>query len=77
MSGEELLGKIKADEILSGIPVIVMTSEKPAEVSSIKHGADDFITKPYDSPEVIKARCERIIQLYEDKSIIAVRKRMS
>ncbi len=70
MSGEELLGKIKADEMLSGIPVIVMTSEKPAEVSSIKQGADDFITKPYDSPEVIKARCERIIQLYEDKSII-------
>ena len=70
MSGEELLEKIKADEMLSGIPVIVMTSEKPAEVSSIRLGADDFITKPYDSPEVIKARCERIIQLYEDKSII-------
>ena len=70
MSGEEFLTEIKADERLSGIPVIVMTSEKPAEVSSIKMGADDFITKPYDSPEVILARCERIIQLYEDNSII-------
>ncbi len=70
MSGEEFLTEIKADEQLSGIPVIVMTSEKPAEVSSIKMGADDFITKPYDSPEVILARCERIIQLYEDNSII-------
>ncbi len=70
MSGEELLGKIKEDELLSGIPVIVMTSEKPAEVKSIKMGADDFITKPYDSPEIILARCERIIQLYEEKSIL-------
>ena len=70
MSGEALLDTIKKDETLSGIPVIVMTSEKPAEVSSIRHGADDFITKPYDSPEVIIARCERIMQLYEDNSII-------
>ena len=70
MDGFELLEKIKSEEGVSNIPVIVMTSEKPAEVRSIKMGADDFITKPYDMPEVILARCERIIQLYEDKSII-------
>ena len=70
MDGFALLEKIRSDEMLAGIPVIVMTSEKPAEVQSIKLGADDFITKPYDMPEVILARCERIMQLYEDKSII-------
>ena len=70
MDGEEFLSILKADERCSSIPVIVMTSELPAEVRSIKLGADDFIPKPYDSPEVILARCERIIQLYEDKSII-------
>lgn len=70
MDGFSLLEKIKSEETFSNIPVIVMTSEKPAEVQSIKLGADDFITKPYDMPEVIRARCERIIQLYEDKSII-------
>ncbi|MCR5847909.1 MAG: response regulator [Lachnospiraceae bacterium] len=70
MDGFELLEKIEADENLKNIPVIVMTSEKPAEVKSIKLGASDFITKPYDMPEVILARCERIIQLYEDNSII-------
>jgi PleD family two-component response regulator len=70
MDGFALLERIRANEQFSGIPVIVMTSEKPAEVRSIKLGADDFITKPYDMPEVILARCERIIQLYEDKSII-------
>ena len=70
MDGFALLEKIRSDEMLAGIPVIVMTSEKPAEAQSIKLGADDFITKPYDMPEVILARCERIMQLYEDKSII-------
>lgn len=70
MDGFSLLERIRSDAVLSNIPVIVMTSEKPAEVRSIKLGADDFITKPYDMPEVILARCERIIQLYEDKSII-------
>ena len=70
MDGFELLQKIKADENLMNIPIIVMTSEKPAEVRSIKLGADDFITKPYDIPEVIRARCDRIIRLYENRSII-------
>ncbi|MCR5468410.1 MAG: EAL domain-containing protein, partial [Lachnospiraceae bacterium] len=70
MDGFELIDKIEHDEVLKKIPIIVMTSEKPAEVKSIKLGASDFITKPYDMPEVILARCERIIKLYEDNSII-------
>ena len=57
-------------ETMMNIPVIVMTSEKPAEVQSIKLGADDFIAKPYDMPEVILARCERIIGLYETRSVM-------
>lgn len=70
MDGFDFLDKISGDEKLGSTPVIVMTSEKPAEVDSIKHGAVDFITKPYDMPEVILARCNRIVELYEDKSII-------
>ncbi|OON85173.1 hypothetical protein BXO88_13510 [Oribacterium sp. C9] len=70
MDGFELLQKIKKDEVLKSIPVIVMTSEKEAEVQCIRNGAVDFIKKPYDMPEVILARCERTIELYEDKSII-------
>ena len=70
MDGFELLDILKNDDKLRTIPVIVMTSEKDAEVTSIKLGAADFITKPYDMPEVILARCERIIELQEDKSLI-------
>ena len=70
MDGFELIKILKEDESLRLIPVIVMTSESDAEVRSIKMGAADFITKPYDMPDVILARCERIIELQEDKNII-------
>ena len=70
MDGFEVIRRCKADLHLKSIPIIVMTSEKTAEVRSIRMGAADFITKPYDMPEVILARCERIIELSEDKSII-------
>ena len=70
MDGFEVIRRCYADETLRRIPIIVMTSEKSAEVQSIRMGAADFITKPYDMPEVILARCERIIELSEDKSII-------
>lgn len=70
LSGSELLARIKNDPNLKSTPVIVMTSEQDAEVDSIRQGAADFITKPYDMPEVILARCERIIKLSEDARII-------
>ena len=70
MDGYEFLTVIREQEALNRIPIIVMTSEKDAEVKSIKLGAADFIPKPYDLPEVILARCERIIELSEGKKII-------
>lgn len=70
MSGFEVLEACKADEALREIPIIVMTSEKSAEVRSIHKGADDFIPKPYRMPEVILARCARIVELSEEKQLI-------
>ncbi len=70
MSGFEVLEAVKSDDKLREIPIIVMTSEKSAEVRSIKLGAEDFITKPYRMPEVILARCERIVELSEEKQLI-------
>ena len=70
MDGFEVIERCKADEHLRRIPIIVMTSEKSAEVRSIRMGASDFITKPYRMPEVILARCERIIELSEEKRLI-------
>lgn len=70
MNGFAVIEACKADDVIRNIPIIVMTSEKSAEVRSIKMGADDFIAKPYRMPEVILARCERIIELNEEKRLI-------
>ena len=70
MHGLELIRILRDEDILHRIPVIVMTSEKDAEVESLRMGASDFITKPYDLPEVILARVQRIIELTEDRMII-------
>ena len=70
MDGYEVLQKLSEDETLKRIPVIVLTSEKSAEVKSLGMGAVDFIPKPYDMPEIIRARVQRTIQLAEDAAII-------
>ncbi|MBQ8110290.1 MAG: EAL domain-containing protein [Clostridia bacterium] len=70
MDGIEFLRRRGADEALSRIPVIVLTSDKDAELETLKMGALDFIAKPYDMPEIILARIQRIIEFVEDRQII-------
>ncbi|MBR0462558.1 MAG: EAL domain-containing protein [Erysipelotrichaceae bacterium] len=70
MDGFTFMGEIRKDEQLKKIPVVVLTSEEDAEVDSIRLGAMDFIRKPYNNPEVILARVERIIELFEDRQLI-------
>ena len=70
MNGIEFLKRRQQDEALSRIPVIVLTSDKDAELETLKLGALDFITKPYDMPEIILARVRRIIEFVEDRQII-------
>lgn len=75
LDGFEVLKTMQEDSEIKAIPVIVLTSEKSAEVESLKLGAADFITKPYDMPEVILARVHRIIELSEDRLIIEATER--
>lgn len=70
LDGYSLLQLIRSDSELRRIPIIVLTSEKEAEVKSLQLGASDFITKPYDAPDVIRARVSRSIELAEDSIII-------
>ena len=70
VSGLDVLKRVKSDEKLSGIPIIVLTGEKDAEVESLELGAIDFIPKPYPPQSVIHARIRRIIELMEDRDII-------
>ena len=70
IDGFQLMHILRNDEELDHIPYIVLTSERSAEVASLRSGASDFIAKPFEQPEVILARIQRTIELAEDKDII-------
>ena len=71
MDGFEVLRVKQGERRIANIPVIVLTSEKSMEVDALKLGALDFIKKPFESADVIKARIARIIELYERHKIQA------
>ncbi len=75
MDGFEVLKVRQNDPSLKKIPFIIMTSEREIERECLILGANDFIKKPYDNPEIIIARVKRMIELYEDRSIIKEVKR--
>lgn len=56
MNGGEVLKKIKTDEKLKNIPVIVLTTSKSEEdiISSYNLGVNSFITKPVGFQELVK-----------------------
>ena len=71
MNGYEVMEHMWADERLKHIPVIVLTADKSAELQALQLGAADFITKPFDIPEVILTRVDRILELSEGKKLIS------
>ena len=70
MDGFEVLSVMKEDPQLNELPVLVLTSEESAEVECLRMGASDFIVKPFEEADVVIARMERTIELYEDRKII-------
>lgn len=70
MNGFEFLDALQKSEKWRGVPVIVLTSDRDAELEALNRGAADFIPKPYDMPAVILARVRRIIELTENRRLI-------
>ena len=70
VDGYSVLETMRSGSELRRIPVIVLTSEKDAEIKSLQLGAADFITKPYDMPDVVRARVQHSIELAENSVII-------
>lgn len=68
--GREVLKVRKDDARLRRIPFIVCTSDKNIEEECFHLGVNDFIKKPYENPDIIVARVKRMIELYEDHSIL-------
>lgn len=55
MDGFEVCRRIKADDLYRNIPVIMITAYAAREnrIKGIEAGAEDFISKPFDSAEVL------------------------
>ena len=71
MDGYTFLSIVKADPVLSSIPVIVTTNSdsEEDEVTALSHGATDFVIKPY-KPQIILHRIASIISLRETAALI-------
>ncbi|MBP5233939.1 MAG: EAL domain-containing protein [Planctomycetes bacterium] len=75
MDGFEVLRQMREAPELARVPVIVLTADKSAELKALQMGAADFVTKPFDLPEVILARVARIVELAERREVILATER--
>ena len=71
MDGYTFLNRVKEDEELSLIPVIVMTqgTSEEDELAALAHGATDFLPKPY-RPQIILHRVAGLIKLRENAAMV-------
>lgn len=63
MTGIELCNALKNDERTSHIPIVLLTAKagKENELEGVKTGADDYITKPFNS-EILKLKVGNLIE---------------
>lgn len=66
MSGYEVCQKLREDPVTAMLPVIMVTALDPTQerVKGIDAGADDFLTKPINQPELL-ARVKSLLRIKE------------
>lgn len=70
MDGRQVLQIMKEEAKFQAIPVIVLTDDQNAELECLRIGAVDFIPKPCPAREIIQARVNKCVELFESKSTI-------
>lgn len=73
MDGHAFSRAVKGDDILKHIPIILVTARTGAEMlaEGMKAGADDYISKPFDSTE-LKARIRSQLRMRQMESELAL-----
>jgi phosphate regulon transcriptional regulator PhoB len=63
ISGTELCARVRADQRLTGLPIIMLTakSEEIDRVVGLEIGADDYVTKPF-SPRELALRVRAVLR---------------
>jgi signal transduction histidine kinase/DNA-binding response OmpR family regulator len=69
MNGYELMERLKADDVLKGIPVFMLTARASEEdtLSGLSLGIDDYVTKPFNARE-LKVRIHNLLKNQEIRS---------
>jgi DNA-binding response OmpR family regulator len=60
LSGLEVLAKLRRDEQLRSIPVLVITAWNDTRDAALEAGADRFVTKPFQ-PDELRAAVELLL----------------
>ncbi len=76
MNGYEVCESLRQDEMLAEVPVIMITAldDRKSRLQGIRAGADDFISKPFDTAE-LGARVQMIVRLNRYRRLHAERRR--
>ena len=69
LDGFQLLRRIRSDNLLQKVPVIMLTAKSGVEhrIKGLEQGADDYLGKPFDSQELI-LRIRSILKRLADQS---------
>jgi putative nucleotidyltransferase with HDIG domain len=73
MDGHAFSRTVKSDEALKHVPILLVTARSGAEMlaEGIQAGADDYISKPFDSVE-LKARIRSLLRMRQVESELAL-----
>ena len=72
MSGFEVASQLKANPATKGIPIIMITAldDRDSRLAGLNAGAEEFITKPVDRPELL-VRVRNLLRLKEYSDFLA------
>jgi two-component system cell cycle response regulator len=76
MDGYEVCRRVRAIPELAEVPIIIITAldSRASRLAGLDAGADDFLTKPFDTTE-IQIRVQNILRLNRYRSLITERAR--